>query len=120
MSTLQETLKPAIDYYHSPKMDGDIDLVTEVRNMLVASGLLPKVQTCFDTNRFIIEASGKASDVQRFLLNRYWSQQLMSSSRHSIEERYCLIPDGTITDWLHLFQTKVLPFIIANDLPTSI
>ena len=112
-----EQIKAGVEQYHLKRQEGELDLVAEVRKALVESGLLQKVIDAYDNNRFIVEASGKASSVQRFLLNRYWNQELIFSEKPSIEERYCLIPNGTVEDWLRLFKAKVLPFVIAHDLP---
>ncbi len=117
-NTLPEQLQPRFDQYHQPKDANDIDLVATVRTILVEAGLLQYVIAGYDPNRFINEAKNKPSEVQRFLLNRYWSFQLMQSEKSSIEERSYLIPNGEITDWIRLFETKVLPFILENNLPT--
>jgi len=116
----ENKLQAGVSTYHKAKAEGDIDLVVVVRNILLNAGLAEKVVTAYDGNRFIIEAYGKDSEVQRFLLNRYWNQQLMMGKRVSIEERYCLIPNGTIDDWLKLFNAKVLPFLLDNNLPVVI
>lgn len=108
-----------VEQYYAAKPEGDPDLVAEVRTLLVEAGLLPKVLDAYDGNRFISEAIGKAASVQRFLLNRYWNQELIFSDLPAIEERYCLIPNGTIEDWLRLFKSKVLPFVIAHNLPVK-
>lgn len=116
MST--ETIVQAIEHYKQPKPTGDIDLIAEVRQRMITAGLGQRIAH-FDNHKFIQEAIGKESSVQRYLLNRYWTSQLLHSSTVSIEERYCLIPDGRIDDWLDLFQAKILPFIIQNDLPCA-
>lgn len=105
-----------IQEYHQTRQADDIDLVQEVRTILINSGLAQNLQA-FDSNRFIIEAATKPSSVQRYLLNRFWNQQLITCSAISIEERYCLIPDGAVQDWLMLFKEKVVPFLITNNLP---
>jgi hypothetical protein len=117
---MTDKLQAGIQEYQQPKPEGDPDLVNLVRAKLIEAGLLHAVQNNFDTNRFIIEANGKNSSAQRFLLNRFWNMQLMYSSKPSTEERYCLIPNGTVQDWLRLFEQKVLPFIIENGLPVKI
>ena len=117
---MKHALQEGVKHYKQPKSEQDIDLLQEVRQLMIASGLGLKIPEAFNTNRFIIEAEAKPSDIQRFLLNRYWNQQLMSSPKMSIEERYCLIPDGNIQDWLQLFRDKVLPFVLENDLPIVI
>lgn len=113
-------LQKGVNQYYQPKDPSDIDLIAIVREDLVSSGLANHLPAAYDNSRFIQEAVGKDSNVQRFLLNRYWTQQLMSAKQVSIEERYCLIPNGDVQDWLRLFRSKVLPFIIQNDLPVPI
>lgn len=115
---MANNLALGIDKYHKPRNQNDIDLILEVRQVLVSAGLLMKVIEAYDSDRFIIEAMDKGPEVQRFLLNRYWSQQLMRSEKPSIEERASLIPNGEITDWLFLFKEKILPFILENKLPS--
>ena len=109
-----------ITSYNEVRGSTDIDLVAVVRQRLVTAGLEGLVVANFDTNHYIVEAANKRPDVQRYLLNRFWNLQLMSAPAISIEERYCLVPNGTVDEWLHLFDVKVLPFIVKNHLPISI
>jgi hypothetical protein len=113
---MEEQLKA----YFVKKEEGDINLVTEVRNLLISAGLGVHVTQFYDQHPLIINSVDKVSNIQRFNLNRYWSIQLMSVNTYSEEERYCLIPNGSNEDWLKLFQIKILPFLIANNLPTAI
>ncbi len=113
---MEEQLKA----YFVKKEEGDINLVTEVRNILMAAGLGQHVTQFYDPHPLIINSLDKVSNIQRFNLNRYWSIQLMSVNTYSEEERYCLIPNGSNEDWLKLFQVKILPFLLANNLPTAI
>ncbi len=118
--TFENVIAAGVEQYQQAKPEGDIDLVAMVRNKLLGFGLHEAVQNSFDTNRFIIEAQNKPSAIQRHLLNRYWALQLMSSTKPTTEERYCLIPNGTVEQWLDLFEKKVLPFVVENKLPVSI
>lgn len=111
-------MDPGIINFNQPKVEGDIDLVKEVRDCMIASGLQAKLPL-FDGNRFIIDAQGKNSDVQRYFLNRYWAFQLMSSNKPAVDERYCLIPNGDVRDWLALFKSKIMPFVLENNLPVN-
>jgi len=113
-------MNAAIEQYNAGRQETDINLVQEVRNMMMSSGLGQAIPEAFNNNRFIVEAENKAPLAQRFLLNRYWSLQLAQSKKPSGEERYCLIHDGEVSDWLKLFQQKVLPFVIENNLPVVI
>ncbi len=108
----------AIDRYIQPKPKQDIDLIVEVRQLLLAAGLGQHLPF-YDNDRFIKEAIGKESSVQQYLLNRYWTNQLLNASKVSIKERYSLIPDGIPQDWLELFKAEVLPFVVENGLPCA-
>lgn len=116
----ENKLQQGIDHYHQPRAEGEVDLISAVRELLINSGLINHVTAFYDNNRFITEAANKNSSAQRFLLNKYWSIQLMASSKPSTEERFCLIPNGTTEDWLRLFTNKILPFIVVNGLPVKI
>lgn len=106
-------------YFKKPE-EGDIDLVNLVRDILRESGLGMQVQAAYDVNTHIQQAIGKNMEAQRYLLNRYWNLQLLSCSDTSFEERYCLIPNGKIEDWVRLFKAKIIPFCIKNNLPKVI
>ncbi len=110
----------AMQNYQQPRQVGDIDLVAEVRSLLVSSGIPGECIMAFEQNNHIVDAIDKNPEVQRFFMNRYWNLQLLSCPKYSIEERYCLIPNGEVSDWLRLFKDKVLPFIVANNLPVRI
>ena len=115
---LPSELQPRYDQYQQSRTQEDVNLIEVVRNILLEHGLRKHVETTYDHDRFIIEGTNKPSDVQRYLLNRFWSYQLMKSEHSSIEERTYLIPNGTISEWVNLFNSKILPFVIANDLPS--
>ncbi len=113
-------MEQQLNKYFTEKPSGDLDLIAMVRGMLINVGLTNNTLAYFDTHPLIINSINKISNVQRFNLNRFWALQLMSSNNHSEEERYCLIPNGSNEDWLKLFESKVLPFIIQNNLPKAI
>jgi len=112
--------KTGIDAYNQVKPDGDIDLIAEVRDILTRAGIIEPLSNAYDNDRFIIEAVGKVSTIQRYLLNRYWTKQLIASGKPTSEERYTLIPNGEISDWLKLFESKIIPFALDNNLPLVI
>lgn len=105
--------------YFKPRTEGEIDLVAEVRNILVSSGLGQNIGN-YDDNRIIVDAVDKSSAVQRFQLNRFFALQMVMVNANSTEERFCLIPNGNVSDWLILFKSKVLPFLIEHNLPKPI
>lgn len=116
----QEALKDAMAVYSQARAADDIDLITEVRTVLCNSGLADRLPEAFDTHPYITEGRNKPSNVQRYLLNRYWNAQLMIHAHISSDQRYCLIPNGSVQQWLDLFQKSVMPFIIQHNLPVRI
>lgn len=57
--------------------------------------------------------------VQRFLINRYWHQEIGLYDENTIDVRMCLIDQGSIDDWLRLFEQCVIPCVIRNTLPKT-
>ena len=106
--------------FTTPRLEGEVDLVAACRQLLVDAGLLLKVQANFDTNKYIVDAGPLGLRAQRFLLNRFWTLQLMSLNQNTQMQRYCLIGDGSADDWLNVFKDKVLPTIIENQLPEAL
>lgn len=106
--------------YFEPRGADDRDLVAEVRNKLVASGLAKEVTDGFDTNLYIKEAASRQPEPQRQLLNRFWTIQLLSVEDNSEDARYSLVPNGSLDDWFRLFEASVLPFAIKHRLPKAI
>lgn len=113
-------MKHAMEQYHLPRIPGEVDLVSEVRTLLINQGLQQKVVEAYDNHRYIIEARDKAANIQRHLLNRYWDLQLKMTTKHAVNERYFLVPNGNVEDWLGLFKNHVLPFVVANNLPVLV
>jgi hypothetical protein len=105
--------------YHATKPVDDIDMISAVRDIMLANGLAPAINN-FNNHRFIKEAENKPSVVQRVLLNRYWSMQFMSCSIDASNQRFMLLPDGTITNWLQIFSDNLIPFILDQHLPIGI
>ena len=74
------------------------------------------VRIMLDNNK-IKEAMDSNNDIQRVALNWFWNLQLLGVGAVSQDARMSLIPNGECHQWLSLFQTYVLPFIIENNLP---
>lgn len=114
------TQSEALNVFKTAPAAGDIDLVSEIRSMLISNGLGALIAANYDSHRHIIDATNKPSEVQRFFLNRFWNLQLMKAPEVSIEERYNLLPNGDTINWLDAFKSKVMPFIIKHRLPVAI
>lgn len=96
------------------------NLIEKVANLLTAVGLHKEVLSFYYTNPWIIEAQKFPVEGQRFLLNRYWNQQLLNCEINTVSQRCCLIPDGLINDWLRLFEGKILPICVEYNLPVQL
>lgn len=117
---MNTAFKEQFELYKTAREQGEIDLVEETRRRLIEAGLSNEVTCAFDTNQYVIDAVDKKPEVQRYLLNRFWNVQLLTSNAESFEERYCLIPNGDIEDWLRLFSKKIVPFAVTHRLPRVI
>ena len=106
--------------YFAERQLNEIDVVEEVRNIMLRSAFPKHVIEMFDNDPTIINARNKNSFTQRYLLNRYWTLQLQSAPANSEQARYFLLPEGDIKEWLMCFQTVVVPFALENNLPVSL
>lgn len=104
--------------FREPRQAGDFDFVTEVRNILIASGAGAEQVTAFDTAKIIIDAQAMRPDAQRHLINRFFRTQMLALREvDSIVVRTYLIDAGEYSDWIRLFKDSVVPFLIRNSLP---
>ena len=103
-----------------PRQDGDIDLVSFVRSVLLQYGLKEQLEQHFDTDGYILKAMNKRPEIQRYLINIYLTLQLMKSKKSSIEQRYGLLPAGPIEDWMTIFKEYIAPFMADEQLPVMI
>ena len=106
--------------YFAQRQQDEIDVVQEVRTILLMSGFPKHVIEMFDNDPTIINAANKNAFTQRYLLNRYWTLQRQSAPANSEQARYFLLPEGDIDVWLNCFKTVVVPFAIENNLPVSL
>lgn len=129
MQTTQQQ-NPLKDIFNAPRQDNQLNLVNEISNLLTANGLVIENNECFLAHIDIKIAVDKVNSVQRHIINRYFTLQLLAFEQShdqvngrlctTINERYHLIADGTDEEWLELFKRGVLPFLIGNRLPQKI
>lgn len=117
---VREQFMTTANQYDEPRQVNDLDLVGWVRNELNLAGLGQEVIQGFDTSMTIQTAVQKRPEVQRYMLNKFWNLQLMMFASESINERFCLVPNGHVEEWMKLFKTSVLPFLVAKRLPIFI
>lgn len=99
------------------RQDNEINLVEENKALLLSAGLHAEVAEHFDTHPFVKEARSMPMQGQRFLLNRFWNLQLLSLNLPTMQERICLVDQGTGSEWLRLFKEGILHTAISQRLP---
>lgn len=106
-----------IELFNTPRIDGEIDLVPEIRKMFTNEGVEEEVLTqCYDGNRHIKGAVGKNSVAQRTQINRYLELALINSEEPTMRLRSELLPNGSVANWMKLVESKVVPFIAERKL----
>jgi hypothetical protein len=121
LKTPEEAMLQINNIFVDNRKPEEIDLISAVRQILIQAGLAKECSDYFDTNTYIRDGMLLGPIGQRFLLNRFWNIQLMSLSlTNTLEERFCLIEDGSFDDWLRLFTSKILPCLITHRLPRQI
>ena len=118
--TLTQDFDNAKKQYFRDRLPDEIDLIEEVRNYLLQSGLQEQVGLSYDQDTNIQNAKRRNAAVQRFVLNRYWTSQLYCTVENTEHLRRLLFPEGDIQLWLATFRTEILPFIVRNKLPVVI
>jgi hypothetical protein len=96
--------------YLAKRSIDDRDLLSEVINLLSSSALhdtATSLHLYFQDNDLL----DKKDNVQRFYMNKFFNLLLLAIPANTIDQRYCLITDGTVDDWLNLFKKKTLPFL---------
>jgi hypothetical protein len=96
------------------RQPGDIDLVQEITALLVKAN--HPNPTNWSGQLAMKEPHLEGPKLQRFLINRYWRVKMGMCPDNSTMERFCLIDSGEDKEYLAIFETNILPFIIKNNL----
>lgn len=99
---------PFPDRQHS-----DIDVVAEISKLLQSAGSPDPFS--WESRLGVPDAHSIGPERQRFLANRYWRLKMGLCKEDSTMERYCLIESGEVKDYLDIFKSNILPFIIRNN-----
>ncbi len=120
LARVNELMNAPIEFYNSQKLEGELDLVQAVRQRMSDHGLKEKLQNGFDANRFVVEAQGKPAHAQQYLMNRYFSTQLMAVEQDTVLQRYSLMYEVQPDEWLQVFEKTVLPAFVDYNLPVQV
>lgn len=87
-----------------------IKLVDEISNILKDTGYVNTNTWTQDEN---VQIGIKSNDLifERIYINRYWRSVLGNLPQNTAAERYCLVDDGPIEEYLELFKDIVAPTI---------
>lgn len=99
---------------YPPRVPGDIDLVQAVTELLKEAGHPQPMNWEFQLAMANPRLEGP--HLQRHLINRYWRVKLGMCEEDTNAARFCLFADGEHSEYLQVFKTNVLPYIIRNNL----
>ena len=115
---MMTTYNPGLEALIHPKPADEICMVFMVDKYLTEY-LGAQAAEHFRNDPVYKSASGKLLDVQRLMINRYFTNVLLRyRSKKDININTVitsLINDGTFMDWVTLFRSDVLPFIKQYD-----
>lgn len=90
------------------------DLVQEITSILIKHSHPTPTDWHSKVNPDVYTQSDEG--IRRFLINQFWRNALgkvdLYTENNTMGERFCLVEDGSIDDWLRLFDTQVAPSII--------
>ena len=82
----------------------DLNLVTEVHNLLCQSGLVKESENNFLSVPVIHAVKESNFIVQMATLNTFWRIQLSKFASESQHARYCLVDEADAKQWLKLLE----------------
>lgn len=109
----------AIEEFFAKREEGDVDLVDIVAKYLTTSNVSADNINYFLTHPDVVSIKDNKSVVQKVILNKFFQQQLLiyrtKSGVSVMDILIFLTNEGNVNQWVNLFQTFVLPFLIANN-----
>ena len=110
MSLLEPILR---DTLSREKVENEIDLV-DIISKKITEANLPFSQNWHQEEE-IVEAVGKNSDMQRFLISRNLVFKLQATNEPHVLPRLCLNNNGSMSEYLELFDEHVIPALKSID-----
>lgn len=103
--------------FYMERTDGDIDIIPIMVELLSKRGMPNYRIDIFLNDPDISMAKTKPSNVQRWLINKFWRYQLLLVDKNTIDERYALTDDSELDVWFSLFERNILPTLMHFGLP---
>lgn len=96
------------------RQPGDTDLVHAVTELLKESNHPDPMN--WEAGLAMANPRLLGPKLQRFLINRYWRVQLGMCADDTTSARFCLFESGEDREYLDVFKTNVIPYIMKNQL----
>lgn len=110
---------PAMDEYNKPRDPSDYDMVFLVAKHLEEELNNKNAGNLFRGDPIIASVVSKTSNVQRVMINRYFTNLLLvfrsKKDVNVTDVLFYLVSDGYVEDWFTLFRTYVIPFLNTNN-----
>jgi len=110
-----KTNNPAMAEYNKQREDNDFNMVFLVAKHLEVDLGNKAAADLFLNDPMIISVKDKVSNVQRVMINRYFTNLLLmfraTIAVNVTDVIYYLVSDGYIEDWFTLFRTYIIPFL---------
>lgn len=97
-----------------PRSPGDIDLIQAVSQLLEQSAHPHPMR--WESELAMANPRLEGPKLQRFIINRYWRIKLAMCAEDTNAPRFCLFESGEDKDYLEVFKTTVVPYILRNQL----
>ena len=101
--------------YNKQREDNDFNMVFLVAKHLEVDLGNKAAADLFLNDPMIISVKDKVSNVQRVMINRYFTNLLLmfraTIAVNVTDVIYYLVSDGYIEDWFTLFRTYIIPFL---------
>ena len=110
-----KTNNPAMAEYNKQREDNDFNMVFLVAKHLEVDLGNKAAADLFLNDPMIISVKDKVNNVQRVMINRYFTNLLLmfraTIAVNVTDVIYYLVSDGYIEDWFTLFRTYIIPFL---------
>jgi hypothetical protein len=120
---LPSHVEAGLSMYFAKSDKNDINLVTMMTELLNKS-ISKEAAVVFANRPEIIAVGALSSLAQRVIINRYFRFLLMQhralSDTPTLGYAQALVNDGSVEDWLRLFNDYVLPFLNENNVFTTV
>lgn len=96
------------------RKESDPDVVVEITALLTQANH-PNPQAWLEADT-VKQAAAAAPKLQRFLVNRHWRLALGMCKESTTAERFCLLDEGKVEDYLKVFKEAILPVVVRHAL----